>query len=127
VGSGSPLVLVVEDDFTLRYLAKRQLASLGFACDLAEDGAEALEKVQSQEYVLILMDVQMPIMSGLEAAQAIRQHEAGNNSDAFTPIIAMTANPEKQRCFDAGMNDFMFKPISLLQMEEALTRWVPAH
>jgi CheY-like chemotaxis protein len=116
------VVLIAEDDDTLRYLARRQLTALGCTCDVVENGAEALEMAAANKYDLIFMDVQMPIMNGLEATEAIRQHETENNSDK-TPIVAMTANPKKQMCYDAGMNGFIFKPISLDMMQDALDRW----
>ena len=116
-------ILVVEDDEALRYLAKRQLMSLGYACDVASNGEEAFKMVLAQRYAVILMDIQMPIMNGLEATLAIRRHETSNNSDGQIPIVAMTANPKKQECFEVGMNDFIFKPISLAQIKEAVDRW----
>jgi two-component system sensor histidine kinase EvgS len=116
-------ILVVEDDETLRYLARRQLTSLGYTCDVAGDGEEALKLVSKQRYAVILMDIQMPTMNGLEAALAIRKFETASKFDDQTPIVAMTANPKKQQCFEAGMNDFMFKPISLEQIKETVARW----
>ncbi len=118
------LVLVAEDDAALRYLAQRQLTALGFQCEIVTNGAEALEKVANHRYDLILMDVQMPVMNGIEATIAIRQHEQDINQDTSTPIVAMTANPKKDQCYEAGMNDFMFKPISLDQMRQTIMRWV---
>lgn len=128
----SPLiVLVVEDDATLRYLANRQLAKLGITCHLAEDGAVALKMINETSYDLILMDVQMPVMNGLEATVAIRNsesehHQSKQEDKGVVPIIAMTANPNKKRCMDAGMSDFIFKPISLAQMKQVIDRWLPA-
>lgn len=108
-------ILVAEDDLTLRFLAKRQLTELGFECHLAADGKEALEKTRTTKYGLIIMDVQMPHMDGLEATRAIRELE-GTNKQSHTPVIAMTANPDKQKCLDAGMNDFVFKPVRLEEL-----------
>ena len=117
------MVLVAEDDFVLRYLARRQLHSLGYDCELAVDGKDAFEKTKSEKYDLIFMDVQMPIMNGLEATQAIRKHEKDTVAIA-TPIMAMTANPHRQQCIDAGMDDFIFKPVSLEQMKLLLIKWL---
>lgn len=119
------MILVVEDDETLRLLATKQLAKLGFIGHAVSDGSEAVEEATSADYSLILMDIQMPKMDGIEATSAIRQSEK-EHQHARVPIIAMTANPDKQRCLDAGMDDFIFKPVMLGQLRELLDRWLPA-
>jgi CheY-like chemotaxis protein len=70
------------------------------------------------------MDVQMPKMDGLEATTAIRKLEEVKH-DKRVPIIAMTANPDRERCLKAGMDDFIFKPVLLAQLRDLLERWVP--
>lgn len=117
------LILVAEDDNTLRFVVKRQLTSLGYIAHLVENGAEAVERAGKVHYSLILMDVQMPVMDGLEAAALIRTQEAERH-ESQTPIVAMTANPHKEQCFAAGMNDFLFKPVMLNQLEAVIKRWV---
>ena len=117
------LVLVAEDDAVLRYLAKRQLTSLGYDCEIVNDGNAAVEKVKEGKYDLIILDLQMPVMNGLEAAQAIRKYETDSKRNS-TPILAMTANPRKEQCFDAGMNDFIFKPVALDELKTVLLRWL---
>jgi CheY-like chemotaxis protein len=119
------MILVVEDDETLRLLATKQLAKLGFIGHAVSDGSEAVEEATSADYSLILMDIQMPKMDGIEATSAIRQLEK-EHRHTRVPIIAMTANPDKQRCLDAGMDDFIFKPVMLGQLRELLDRWLPA-
>lgn len=119
------MILVVEDDETLRLLATKQLAKLGFVGHAVADGTEAVEKAAAEDYSLILMDIQMPHMDGIEATNAIRQIEQ-KKKHGRVPIIAMTANPDKQRCLDAGMDDFIFKPVMLGQLRELLDRWLPA-
>lgn len=119
--------MVAEDDAVLQFLSQRQLSSLGWKVDLASNGAEAVRLVGLNHYDLILMDIQMPVMDGLEATVSIRSLEAltkekGNN----VPIIAVTANPDKKRCIECGMNDFLFKPVLLAELEDLLRRWVPA-
>ena len=116
-------VLVAEDDASLRYLAERQIVKLGYQCDLAHDGKDAVEKAKFKKYDLIIMDVQMPIMDGLEASKEIRRNEQEDNSST-TPIMAMSANPHKQQCYDAGMNDFIFKPVLLSQLRTSLGKWL---
>ncbi len=119
-----PIILVAEDDETLRYLARRQIAALGLLCDLAEDGNQAVEQALKNEYGLILMDLQMPNMNGLEATAAIRKNEAKTGKKSYTPIIAMTANPDKAACLEAGMNDFIFKPVLLHDLDKMVKRWL---
>ncbi|MGH9550019.1 MAG: response regulator [Terriglobales bacterium] len=121
------LILVVEDDDTLRLLTTKQLFKLGFIGDSASDGLDALNKVRQDDgSKLILMDVQMPKMDGIEATVAIRQIEQTLRKNCHVPIIAMTANPDRERCLEAGMDDFIFKPVMLEQLKDLLARWLPA-
>ena len=104
-------------------LASLLLEELGFTYDVANNGQEALEAVDKANYDIVLMDMQMPIMSGIEATQCIRQ----TYDKEALPIIAMTANvlPEhRQDCEKAGMNDFIAKPIIFESMDEILNRWL---
>lgn len=117
------LVLVAEDNSTLRFLAKKQLGLLGYQCHLVQDGVQAVEHTAKENYAAILMDVQMPRMSGLEATLAIRSAEKQAQKPE-TPIIAMTANPDKEKCLTVGMNDFIFKPIMLDSLQQVLSRWI---
>lgn len=121
----SRLILVAEDDASLRYLAKRQLVSLGYDCDFANDGTEAVRKAMEKKYDVILMDVQMPVMDGLEATELIRKNETSLGMCTYTPIIAITANPDKERCFAVGMNDFLFKPVEIGRLKIVIERWMP--
>jgi PAS domain S-box-containing protein len=103
-------VLIVEDEPINREIAIDLLSDVGVSCDFAENGREAVELVSSNHFDLILMDMQMPEMDGLEATRQIRQL-AGC---ATLPIVAMTANAfteDRERCRVAGMTDFMTKPI----------------
>jgi two-component system sensor histidine kinase/response regulator len=109
---GGQKVLVVEDDATNRVLATSILKRNGYEVAIARDGAEAVALCSKETYDLILMDVQMPNMNGLEATIAIRRLERG--SDRHTPILALTAHAmegDRERCIDAGMDDYLSKPI----------------
>lgn len=97
--------------------------TLGFAVDVAPDGAEALEMALQHRYDLILMDMQMPELDGLGATQAIREIDGYVD----VPIIAMTANAfaeDRARCLDAGMNDFIAKPVDPDLLFVMLLRWL---
>jgi CheY-like chemotaxis protein len=105
-------VLVVEDDATNRVLATNILKRNGYAIAIAKDGVEAVSMCAGESYDLVLMDIQMPNMNGLEATAAIRKLE--QTSDRHTPILALTAHAmdgDRERCMDAGMDDYLSKPI----------------
>ena len=105
-------VLLVEDHPINQKLAMVLLERLGYSVDLAHDGAQGVAAAQARAYDMILMDVQMPVMGGIEATRAIR---ASGGPNATTPIVALTANAmqsDKDACLDAGMNDFLTKPFS---------------
>lgn len=121
--SRSKLILIVEDDDTLRLLVGKQLSKLGFIAESASDGKQAVEKAMLKTFDLILMDVQMPKMDGFEATSAIREFEFKNDRKR-SPIIAVTANPDKAKCMEHGMDDFIFKPVMMDQLEAILNRWI---
>ncbi|MDD2743311.1 MAG: response regulator [Rhodocyclaceae bacterium] len=122
---GGTHILLAEDDFINRELALGLLANLNFQIDVAQDGLMAVDMVQKNDYGLVLMDMQMPHMGGLEATQKIRALPGRR----LLPIIAMTANTfaeDRKRCFDAGMNDFIPKPIDPDLLFEKMLHWLSA-
>lgn len=126
LGKRLPLrILLAEDHATNRKLALLTLERLGYLADTAANGLEALAALERQPYDLVLMDMQMPEMDGLEATRRIRQRWPG---DSGPRIVAMTANAtteDYQACMDAGMDDYLSKPIRVKELVDALSRCKP--
>jgi PAS domain S-box-containing protein len=116
-------LLLVEDEPINREVTLELLADLGLRIDTAEHGAEALECVRQHRYDFILMDMQMPIMDGLEATRRIRQLPLATR----IPIVAMTANAfaeDQAQCLEAGMDDFLTKPVEPARLMAVIQHWL---
>ncbi|NVZ07714.1 response regulator [Allochromatium humboldtianum] len=116
-------VLLVEDEPINQEIARELLEEAGLSVDTADDGVEAVRLSTENDYALILMDMQMPNMDGLEATRRIRQGRRG----ADTPIVAMTANAfaeDRARCLEAGMNDFLTKPVMPETLYGVVDTWL---
>src|SRR6202044_1827728 len=119
--SQSLRILLAEDNLVNQKVAMTMLGKMGHRITLATNGQEALEQWRHGDFDLILMDVQMPEMTGIEAAMQIRREEA---IGAHVPIVAMTASAmseDRDRCLAAGMDDFISKPVSYRAIEEMIT------
>ncbi|RMG34970.1 MAG: response regulator [Gammaproteobacteria bacterium] len=117
-------VLLVEDNPVNAGVVQKALERLGFACELAENGASALDRLRMAVFDLVLMDCQMPVMDGYEATRNWRRHEA--RTGGHLPIIAMTANAmhgDREKCLAAGMDDYLAKPVNLRELSVTLERW----
>ena len=116
-------ILIVDDEPINREVAQGLLEDIGLQTDTAENGAEAIRKTRHTAYALILMDMQMPTIDGLEATRQLRQ----NTAYRHTPVIAMTANAfaeDRARCFEAGMNDFLTKPFDPERLYAIVLKWL---
>ena len=128
-------ILVVEDNPVNQTVAQRLLERAGHVVILANNGEEALEALEGRHFDVVLMDVQMPVMGGIEATQAIRAREARHSWVVQgdwkpIPIIAMTAHAmqgDRQRCLDAGMDDYVSKPIDARALLAAIDRLTRSH
>ncbi|NQU50246.1 MAG: response regulator [Planctomycetes bacterium] len=116
-------VLLAEDNKVNQVVARRMLEKVGVAVTVAENGKVALELAIGGKFDLILMDCQMPVMDGYEAAKELRK--LGN----IIPVVAMTANAlagDRRRCLDAGMDDYLSKPVKQTKLGRALAKWLKA-
>ncbi len=120
------LVLVAEDNVTNQDVVRRQLALLGYAVEIANDGVEALEMMARRKYGILLSDCHMPNLDGYDLTRRIRENEIGTGE--HLPIVAMTANAlagEAEKCLGVGMDGYMSKPVDLKKLEENLLTWLP--
>jgi len=117
-------VLIAEDDSVSLITAKRMLEKSGFTVTTAKDGQEVLQLLEKHEFDLILMDVQMPVMDGVEATKAIRRATTLGAKSSI-PIIAMTSYAmagDKEKFLDAGMSDYISKPVEIAALKEIIAR-----
>jgi len=125
--AGTPLhVLVAEDNVVNQKVALRMLERLKIRADVAANGREAVEMQRLVHYDVIFMDCQMPEMTGYEAAAAIRLMESAERRIAIVAMTAEALDGCRERCLEAGMDDFITKPVKMETLVEALKKWMPA-
>ena len=120
-------ILLVEDNKVNQRVAAAMLKKMGHQVDLAENGAEAVKNVQMEKYSAVLMDCQMPVLDGWEATRQIRKLGAEYED---IPIIALTANAlagDRDVCIEAGMTDYLSKPVKRQELEEVIERFCAPH
>ncbi|WP_296002843.1 response regulator, partial [Rugamonas sp.] len=120
-------VLLAEDNVVNVEVACAMLESLGLDVNLAADGEQALQSVRDDDYDLVLMDCQMPVMDGFAATAEIRRHESQQGRAGAVPIIAITANAlqgDREACLAAGMDDYLSKPFTQQALGQAIARWI---
>jgi two-component system sensor histidine kinase/response regulator len=119
-------ILLAEDNLVNQKVAIKALEKLGYSADTANDGAQALQATRERRYDLILMDVQMPVMDGMEATRQIRDMHSGSLNPAVT-IVALTAHAmagDKERCLNMGMDDYLAKPVKAAELQEVISKWL---
>jgi two-component system sensor histidine kinase/response regulator len=117
-------ILLAEDDKTNQMVEKIILEQLGYHVKIANDGQEVIEMTTNEHYDLVLMDIHMPVLDGCTATEQIRQRE---QNTTHLPIIAVTASAtaeDMKECMDAGMDDFLAKPITRSSLAQILKKWV---
>lgn len=120
-------ILVVEDNLLNQKMTLQMLKKLGLRADAVTNGEEAIRALEGVHYDLVIMDIRMPIMDGFEATRMIRENQVLMQSDPQIPIIAITAHAmhlDRERCLEAGMNDYIAKPVTLQGLIETLDKYL---
>ena len=113
--------LLVEDNILIQRITTFSLKKFNQAVDIAKNGLEAVNKYRERDYDVILMDIMMPVLDGLEATFQIRKFEKETPSKNHTPVIAITANTldnDRDKCIETGMDEYMAKPFDMNRLNE---------
>jgi len=118
-------ILLAEDNVSSQKVAKQMLKRLGYKADIVANGIEALQALGRQHYDLVLMDIRMPEMDGLQATRIIRQRWP-DNGPKIIAITAYALQGDKEKCIEAGMDDYISKPIKVNELAEVLKKYQTA-
>ncbi len=121
-GYGIPSVLVAEDDPPNRKVAVLMLRRLGYEVDSVADGMEVLHAINLQRYDIVLMDIQMPKMDGITTTRKIRECWPKGEQPIIIAITAYLLPDGRKRCLDAGMNDYIIKPVRMSELDGILKK-----
>jgi CheY-like chemotaxis protein len=116
-------ILLAEDNLINQKVALQMLKKIGFEADLAANGQEAISALERQPYDIILMDIQMPEMDGIEAAKKIR--ERWPNGPKIIAITAYALEGDREKCIEAGMDDYISKPIQIQELQNKIAAFMP--
>ncbi|MCT7981936.1 PAS domain S-box protein [Laspinema sp. A4] len=116
-------ILLVEDTRINQKVVLNQLESLGFVADCANNGQEALDKMQDTAYNIVFMDCQMPVLDGYDATRAIRDREGDQRHTVVIGLTAYAMEGDRQKCLAAGMDDYLTKPVSVKDLQQAIAQW----
>ena len=121
-GDGALRILLAEDNPVNQKVALKMLNKLGYEADVAANGREVLRALESHPYDVVLMDVQMPEMDGLEAAKAIRKRWPSTSQPRIIALTAYALDGDRKMCFEAGVDDYMSKPIRMEELRSKLAK-----
>jgi CheY-like chemotaxis protein len=113
-------ILLAEDNVVNKKVVLRMLRKLGYGADAVADGREVLKALERQNYDLVLMDIQMPEMDGLEAARQIRKQLSAAEQPCIMALTAYAMEGDRERCLDAGMDGYISKPVKIDELKAAL-------
>ena len=118
-------ILIAEDNHANQRVIENMLAGLGYDdFDTVENGEQVLDALQNKQYDIILMDIQMPVMDGLETTRKIRSSQQSYNNIAICAMTANAMHGDMEKCLNAGMNDYLSKPIDLTKLRSMLSKWI---
>jgi CheY-like chemotaxis protein len=119
-------ILIAEDSLINQKILLRMLKKVGCAADVVSNGTQAVEAVESFKYDIVFMDVQMPEMDGLEATRRIVNSRLASERPKIIALTANSMSGDKEKCIEAGMDDYITKPVRLEEVISTLKRWTPA-
>jgi CheY-like chemotaxis protein len=125
MGTTSPKILIAEDSFVNQKILLRILKQIGCTADVVSNGLQAIEAVSTKNYDIVFMDMYMPGMDGLEATRKIVNSRVASNRPRIIALTADSMSGDKDKCFEAGMDDYITKSVRIEEILSMLNRWAP--